>query len=118
MRRGVIDPEVEAILRPLRTAMARALLEDGRADHAVVEIAGREGFSLPEPIPAQSGVSWAVLRRADALGIGRAHTLECGELLAERLDGPEAWVLVLGAEGAAVVTLRWDPPAPSASTAS
>lgn len=115
MRRGVIDPEVEGILRPLRTAMARALFEDGRADLAVVVIAGRESLTMPSPRSAQPGVSWTLMRRADALVIGRAHTLECGELLAERLDGPEAWVLVLGAEGAAVVTLRWDPPASTAS---
>ena len=115
MRRGVIDPEVEGILRPLRTAMARALLDDGRADLAVVVVAGREGLTLPELGPPRPGVRWTLMRRADALVIGRAHTLECGELLAERLDGPEAWVLVLGAEGAAVVTLRWDPPASTAS---
>lgn len=116
MRRGVIHPEVEEILRPLRNAAARAILADGRADLAVVVIAGREGLTLPDLVQGQPGVSWTLMPREDALALGRAHTLQCGELLAERLDGPEAWVLVLGAEGAAVVTLRWDPPA--ASTAS
>ena len=91
MRRGVIHPEVEEILRPLRNAAARAILADGRADLAVVVIAGREGLTLPDLVQGQPGVSWTLMPREDALALGRAHTLQCGELLAERLDGPEAW---------------------------
>jgi hypothetical protein len=110
VRRGVIHPEVERLLSPLRAAMARAILKDGREDLAVVLVVGREDLTLPEFESGPSGARWTVMPRADALPLGRMHTLECGELLAERLEGPEAWVLALGPEGSAVVTLRWNPP--------
>lgn len=109
-----MHPEVEGILRSIRNAAARAILEDGRGDLAVVVLAGREGLTLPDLVPGQPGVSWTLMPREDALALGRAHTLECGELLSERLGATEAWVLVLGPEGAAAVPLVWQAPAASA----
>ena len=41
--------------------------------------------------------------RVDALTIGREHTLQAGELLAEELPHGETWVLVLGPTGSAAV---------------
>ena len=110
----MVHPEVAEILRPLRNPVARAILEDGRRDLAVVVLAGREGLTLPELVPGQPGVSWTLMPRVDALALGRAHTLECGELLSEPLGAAEAWVLVLGPEGAAAVPLVWQAPAAAA----
>lgn len=104
MKRGV-HPEVAAILDALSRDLVLALRRDGRADLAVVVDAGREGFELPGAVDHEGGARWTIMPRVEALELGRAHTLESGELLAEELPHGETWVLVLGPSGSAAVPL-------------
>lgn len=104
MRRGV-HPEVAAIVGALSRDAVLALRRDGRRDLAVVIDAGREGFDLPDAVDHEAGHRWTIMPRVEALALGREHTLQAGELLAEALPHGETWVLVLGPQGSAAVPL-------------
>ena len=100
------DIEVVEIIERVSTDAVFALRRDGRGDLAVVINAGRDELELPDAVEHETGIAWTIMPRADALSLGREHTLEAGELLAEELPPGTAWVLVLGPEGAAAVKLR------------
>ena len=110
----MVHPEVAEIVEALSRDLVLAVRRDGRDDLAAVIDAGRDGLELPDAADHATGHRWTIMPREQALALGRAHTLECGELLAGRLGATEAWVLVLGPEGAAAVPLVWDAPAASA----
>ncbi len=100
------DLEVTEIIERIATDAVFALRRDGRHDLAVVVVAGRAGIELPDEVITETGVTWTIMPRAEALAFGRVHTLEAGDLLAEELPPGTSWVLVLGPEGAAAVKMR------------
>lgn len=103
----MLHPEAEAILEALADELAEALRADARADLACVVLAGREGIELPGTTRSATGARWSIMPRREALALGQAHTLETGDVLGEALGAGEAWVLVLGPEGAAAAPLVW-----------
>ena len=100
------DLEVVEIIERVATDAVFALRRDGRGDLAVVILASRDRLVLPDAVDHETGISWSIMPRVDALQIGREHAFDAGELLTEELPPGTAWVLVLGPEGAAAVKLR------------
>lgn len=110
MRRGTLHPEAQAIFESLADELAEALRADSRADLACVVLAGRVGLELAGSKRSTTGTRWSIMPRVEALALGQAHTLEAGDVLGEALGAGEAWVLVLGPEGAAAAPLVWSAP--------
>lgn len=100
-----MHPAVAAIIDSISRDVVLALRRDGRRDLAVVVDAGREGIELPDAVDHEAGHRWTIMPRTEAFELGREHTLQAGELLAEALPHGETWVLVLGPQGSAAVPL-------------